>query len=162
MLDPDSARLLRSLVHGRAVGSLATLHEGRPFASMIPFAAWRDAGRLRLITHVSRLSAHTRDMLDSPEVCLMITAAESAAIPPQAIPRASIPAVAEFIAPEHGDYAACKRAYLGKFPFATEWFALADFSIVAFTPQSVRFIAGFARALNVSLAQLRDAVADNA
>ena len=161
-MDQASAHLLGDLIRGRSVASLATLYEGRPFASMIPYAVIAANGELRLITHVSRLSAHTRDMLDSPEVCLMITAAESAAIPPQAIPRASIPAVAEFIAPEHGDYAACKRAYLGKFPFATEWFALADFSIVAFTPQSVRFIAGFARALNVSLAQLRDAVADNA
>ncbi|MFM8733945.1 MAG: hypothetical protein ACKOC8_01935 [Pirellulales bacterium] len=38
-LPPDLATLLRSLLLDRAIGSLATLRDGRPFASMVPFAA---------------------------------------------------------------------------------------------------------------------------
>ena len=147
------------------MASLATLHEGLPFVSMVPYAVWHSAddGRLLFVTHVSRLSAHTRDMLESPQVCLMITAAEAEAdsesTPPQALPRVSIPAVALFIDREHADYSSLARAYLEKFPFAADWFQLGDFSIVAFTPSgSARFIAGFARAMTVSATQLHAAV----
>jgi putative heme iron utilization protein len=164
-MDPAASHLLGELIRGRSVASLATLHDGLPFASMVPFAVWHDAGggRLLFVTHVSRLSAHTRDMLESPQVCLLITAPESGAdaepVPPQALPRVSIPAVASFIDREHPDYRQLARAYLEKFPFAADWFQLGDFSIVAFTPSgSARFIAGFARAMTVSSAQLLAAV----
>jgi heme iron utilization protein len=163
-MDPAASHLLGELIRGRSVASLATLHEGLPFASMVPYAVWHDASeRLLFVTHVSRLSAHTRDMLESPQVCLMITAPEggvdSEPVPPQALPRVSIPAVASFIDREHADYRQLARTYLEKFPFAADWFQLGDFSIVAFTPSgSARFIAGFARAMTVSAAQLQAAV----
>ena len=162
-MDVELSRLLGGIVLGQTVAALATLHAGDPFASMIPYTTWLDAGgqRLRFVTHVSRLSAHTRDMLESPRVCLLITAPPddvSAEIVPQALPRVSIPAVATFIDPRHPDHDPLARAYLGKFPHAADWFQLGDFSIVAFEPQSARFIAGFARALNVSVAQLSAAV----
>jgi putative heme iron utilization protein len=160
-MDPDLSRLLGDIIRGQSVAALATLHEGDPYASMIPYAVWSDDGgeRLRLVTHVSRLSAHTRDMLESPRVCLLITAPQAADGVPQALPRVSIPAVATFVDAHHPDHAPLARAYLTRFPHAAEWFQLGDFSIVAFDPESARFIAGFARALNVSLPQLVAAVA---
>lgn len=163
-MDPAASHLLGDLIRGCSVASLATLHEGLPFASMVPYAVSHDAaGKLLFVTHVSRLSAHTRDMLESPQVCLLITAPEAAAgseaIPPQALPRVSIPALASFIDREHPDHGTLARAYLEKFPFAADWFQLGDFSIVAFTPSgSARFVAGFARAMTVSADQLRAAV----
>lgn len=164
-MDPAASHLLGELIRSRSVASLATLHDGLPFVSMVPYATWHDvgSGRLLFVTHVSRLSAHTRDMLESPHVCLLMTAPEAVAgsesIPPQALPRVSIPAVASFIDREHPDHGALARAYLEKFPFAADWFQLGDFSIVAFTPSgSARFIAGFARAMTVSTAQLHAAV----
>jgi len=167
-MDTAASHLLGDLIRGRSVASLATLHEGLPFASMVPYAIWHNAadGRLLFVTHVSRLSAHTRDMLESPQVCLLITAPEATSdsepVPPQALPRVSIPAVASFIDREHADYSSLARAYLEKFPFAADWFQLGDFSIVAFTPSgSARFIAGFARAMTVSAAQLLAAVGGN-
>lgn len=163
-MDPAASHLLCELIRGCSVASLATLHEGLPFASMVPYATSHDAaGNLVFVTHVSRLSAHTRDMLESPQVCLLITAPEggvdSEPVPPQALPRVSIPALASFIDREHPDHGPLARAYLEKFPFAADWFQLGDFSIVAFTPSgSARFIAGFARAMTVSAAQLEAAV----
>jgi putative heme iron utilization protein len=153
-----SINVLRDLLTHRPVAALATLHEGRPFASMIPFAAHVAAGRLRLVTHVSGLSSHTRDMLAAPEVCLLITAADSSEVMPQALPRVSIPAVAEFIPPEHPDHAALKAAYLGKFPHTADFFLLGDFSLVALEPTSARLIAGFARAQTLSADALAAAV----
>jgi putative heme iron utilization protein len=159
-MDPELSRLLGGIIRGQSVAALATLHGGDPFASMIPFATWTDARgeRLRLVTHVSRLSAHTRDMLESPRVCLLITAPHGTDDMPQALPRVSIPAVATFVDPSHPDHGPLAQAYLAKFPRAAGWFQLGDFSIVAFEPESARFVAGFARALNVSAAQLAAAL----
>ncbi|MFN5756760.1 MAG: pyridoxamine 5'-phosphate oxidase family protein [Planctomycetia bacterium] len=153
-----STHVLHDLLTHRTVAALATLHDGRPFASMIAFAAHVAAGRLRLITHVSGLSAHTRDMLAAPEVCLLITAADAPDVMPQALPRVSIPAVAEFIPPEHPDHATLKAAYLGKFPQAADFFLLGDFSLVALEPTSARLIAGFARAQTLSAESLAAAI----
>lgn len=158
-LGPTTSSVLQSLLLDRSVAALATLHDGRPFASMIPFAAHVAAERLRLITHVSGLSAHTRDMLSAPEVCLLITAADAPDVMPQALPRVSIPAVAEFIPPEHPDHAALKAAYLEKFPQTADFFLLGDFSLVALEPTSGRLIAGFARAMTLSPDALTAAVA---
>jgi len=157
-LDPELTLLLRALVLGRGAGCLATLHDGKPFASMVPFAATTAGGRLRLVVHVSGLAAHTRDMRSTPDVCLMMMAPESEAVPPQALPRVSISGRATFIGtddPEHGILAA---AYLGKFPEAADLFQFADFSIVAIEPTSARFVAGFARALTLSAETLAEAL----
>ena len=77
---------------------------------------------------------------------------------PQALPRVSLPAVAEFIPPEHPDHAALKVAYLGKFPQTADLFLLGDFSLVALEPTSARLIAGFARAQTLSIDALAAAV----
>jgi putative heme iron utilization protein len=158
-LDPELTLLLRALVLGRGAGCLATLHDGKPFASMVPFAATTAGGRLRLVVHVSGLATHTRDMRSTPDVCLMMMAPESEAVPPQALPRVSITGRAAFIGtddPEHGVLAA---AYLGKFPEAADLFQFADFSIVAIEPTSARFVAGFARAMTLTRESLTAAVA---
>lgn len=144
-MDDATASILCTLLHTRRTATLATLHEARPFASMVPIAVASTPAGLRLVTHVSRLASHTRDMLAAPEVCLLITAPESAAMP-QALPRVSIPAVAEFIPRDHADYATLEAAYLAKHPQAADLFRLGDFSIVAFAPLSARFVAGFGSA----------------
>lgn len=157
-LDPSLTELLRALLLGRGVAALATLHDGRPFASMVPFAATAAGGRLRLVVHVSGLAAHTRDMRSSPDVCLLITAPESEAVPPQALPRVSISGRAEFIVKEHPEHAILAAAYLGKFPEAADLFQFADFSIVAIEPASARLVAGFARAMTLSAEALSNAI----
>lgn len=142
----DSARsILRALLTDRSTAALATLHDGLPFASMVPIAVASTPAGMRLVTHVSRLATHTHDMLAAPQVCLLLSASESAGMP-QALPRVSIPAVAEFIPREHVDYGPLEAAYLAKHPQAVGLFQLGDFSIVAFTPLSARFVAGFGNA----------------
>jgi len=156
--DTDHFTLLRGLLVGRGVAALATLQDGRPFASMVPFAATTVGGRLRLVVHVSGLASHTRDMQAAPEVCLLITAVESGGVPPQALPRVSIPAVAEFVPADGPEHAALKGAYLEKFPEAEPLFGFADFAVVALVPTSARFVAGFARAMTLSVATLEAAL----
>ncbi|MBM4010966.1 MAG: hypothetical protein FJ286_06240 [Planctomycetes bacterium] len=159
-LDPPLADLLRALLAGRAVGSLATLHDGRPFASMVPFAVTTAGGRLRLVVHVSGLAAHTRDMRSVPEVCLMVMAPEMDDVPPQALPRVSISGRAVFVPGDHEEHGMLKAAYLGKFPEAADLFQLGDFTIVTIEPESARFVAGFARAMTLTAETLAAAVDD--
>jgi putative heme iron utilization protein len=115
-------------------------------------------GRFVLLVHVSGLVAHTRDMQSHPQVCLLVTAAESADVPPQALPRISSPAVAEFVSRDHEDHATLEPAYLAKFPEAASFFGFADFSLVALVPTSARLAAGFARAVTLSADSLRAAL----
>jgi putative heme iron utilization protein len=162
--DGSLADVLRSLLVGRSVGALATLHDGRPFASMIPFAVISSAepaadARLRLVTHVSGLAAHTRDMLSHPEVCLLVMAPESPGVMPQSLPRVSLSAVAEFIPADHPEHTALKATYLAKFPEAADFFLLGDFSLVVLEGVSARLVAGFARAVTLGPAALAAAVA---
>lgn len=157
-MDPQTSRLLGALLRDRSTAALATLHEGRPLASLVPYAIHPAIDGLRLVTHVSRLSAHTRDMLAHPEVCLLISAAEDSATPPQALARVSLFARAVFVDRVHPDHDVLARAYLDRFPQAAGWFDLGDFSIVALEPTGGRFVAGFARAMNVSPADLASAL----
>ena len=161
MPDPLSTAL-RSLLLDRSTAALATLHDGRPAASMIPFAIHASPAGLRLVTHVSGLAAHTREMRSCPDVCLLITAAETPGDMPQALARVSIPARAEFTAHDHPDHEGFKTTYLAKFPDAAPLFDLGDFSIVAFVPETARLVAGFARAVTLPPEALAAAVAENA
>jgi putative heme iron utilization protein len=160
-LDAELTLVLRALLIGRGAGCLATLHDGKPFASMVPFAATTAGGRLRLVVHVSGLAAHTRDMRSTPDVCLMVMAPESEAVQPQALPRVSISGRAEFIARDDPEHTTLAATYLGKFPEAADLFQFADFSIVAIEPTSARLVAGFARALTLSAETLADVLGDS-
>lgn len=157
---PDPlATVLRSLLLDRPTAALATLKEGRPAASMIPFAVHLGPAGLRLITHVSGLAAHTREMLAEPAVCLLVTAADGEGVMPQALPRVSIAATATFVPVGHPDREPLEAAYLAKFPEASGLFELPDFTIVAFEPENARLVAGFARAVTLDPAALAAAVA---
>jgi putative heme iron utilization protein len=159
---PDSLpAVLRSLLLDRSTAALATLHDGRPGASMVPFAVHVGPAGLRLVTHVSGLAAHTREMRSCPEVCLLVTAAETAGTMPQALARVSVSARAEFILVDHPDHPALRSAYLGKFPDAEPFFQLGDFSLVAFVPATARLVAGFARAVTLPPEALAAAVGEN-
>ena len=129
---------------------------------MIPFAVHVAHGRVRLVTHVSGLAAHTRDMRAAPDVCLLVTARESPGVMPQALPRLSLPATAEFVSADHPDHAAFRSCYLRKFPDAEGLFALGDFSIVALEPTEARLVAGFARAVTLAPEELVAALAAGA
>ncbi|MFM1904712.1 MAG: hypothetical protein RLZZ440_2612 [Planctomycetota bacterium] len=157
MADPI-ATVLRSLLIDRPTAALATLHDGVPAASLIPFAFQNGPAGLRLVTHVSGLAAHTREMRSCPEVCLLIAAADDSAEMPQALARVSIPARAEFIAADHPEHATFAAAYLAKFPDTAPLFQLGDFSIVVFVPGRARLVAGFGRAVTLEPQSLAAAV----
>ena len=147
---------LSGLVHGRTVAALGTLHAGAPFVSMVPFAVLPEGDAF--VIHVSRLAAHTRDMIDDPRVSLLVMQPESEGVAPQALARVSIQGEAREMERGSEEARACREAYLARFPEAAPLTEFADFSFFAIRPAGARFVAGFAQATSVTAETLAKAL----
>ncbi len=134
------------------VAALGTLHDGGPFVSMVPAAP--EPGRGFLI-HVSRLASHTRDLEADPRASLMWMAPLDAEADPLALPRVTVPCLAEPVPEDEAEAAA--RAYLARFPQAEPLVGFGDFGFWRLRPESARLVAGFGRARNLDAAQVLEA-----
>lgn len=139
--------VLQQLIHGRMIAALGTLHEGVPFVSMVPYAVASDGS---FILHVSRLATHTRDMLDHPEVSLLITESEGSGKMPQALARVTVQGRAKMLERDSQKHIDARDVYLLRFPDAAPLFEFSDFNIVIIKPMSVRVIAGFGQAITMT------------
>lgn len=151
-MDSSEALALKSLLENRPVAALATLHKGEPAVSMVPFALLPNS--TSFVIHVSRLATHTNDMLANPAVALLVTASADGADSSLALPRASIQARARPCEPESPDYRQARAAYLEKLPEAEELFSFSDFSLFLVETRTVRYVAGFGRAVSLTAEQL--------
>jgi putative heme iron utilization protein len=143
-MDADDARLLRCLLDERPTAALATLHQGEPAASMVPFVL--PPGETGLLVLVSGLSPHTRDMQAHARVGLLVTAETPGPWPPHALPRVSLDAQARGLERGTPAWARAQAQYLGRFPDMAQLFDLGDFRLVVLQPQAARLVAGFGRA----------------
>jgi putative heme iron utilization protein len=139
--------VLRELVRGRKIAALGTLHQGAPFVSMVPFALAKDGS---LIVHVSRLASHTQDMLEHPDVSLLITESEETGKMPQALERVTVQGRAEKLDRDSQKDTDARDVYLARFPDAAQLFEFSDFSIFIIEPVSARLIAGFGQAMTIT------------
>lgn len=140
------AQALRRLLDVRPTAALATLHRGEPAVSMVPFVL--HAGGL--VIHVSALATHTGDLRAHPRAALLVTAADDAAVPPQALPRVALDVEAEELPAGGPAAAAARAAYLARFPEAAITFELADFTLFTLRPRHARLVAGFGRARSLT------------
>lgn len=147
-MNPEYARVLRELLRTQQVASLGTLHDGRPYVSMVPFAIL-PAGK-GFVVHVSRLASHTKDMLLNPDVSLLVIAPPTPDVPAQALARATIQGEAVPCPDSNQDHAQARASYLSRFPTSAQMFSFADFSLFTIVPSSIRFVGGFAQAKTVS------------
>jgi putative heme iron utilization protein len=147
-MDPTLAKALRELIEAQAVASLGTLHDGEPFVSMVPFALLPDGAGF--VIHVSSLAAHTKDMVASPAVSLMIMAGPRDDVPPQAVARVTIQGDAIRIPDDAPIHEAAKAIYLERFPQSEQTFALGDFALFAIRPRQARYVGGFAQAKTIT------------
>jgi putative heme iron utilization protein len=115
---------------------------------MVPFAIL--PGGSGFVIHVSQLATHTKDMLLSPQVSLLVVAPPLPEIPAQALARVTIQAQAEPYADLTQGQAEAKAAYLARFPQSAQMFTFSDFSLFAILPSSIRFVGGFAQATSIS------------
>jgi putative heme iron utilization protein len=156
MTNSTYAQTLRELLRTQEVAALGTLHEGRPYVSMVPFALL--PGGTGFVIHVSQLAAHTKDMLASPEVSLLVVAPPTADVPVQGLARITAQSRAEQYTAGTAAHAEAKAAYLDRFPKSAELFGFADFSLFAIWPESIRFVGGFAQAATLSPQTLAEAL----
>ncbi len=147
--------VLRQLIHGRMIAALGTLHEGVPFVSMVPYAAAKDGS---LILHVSQLAAHTQDMLNNPNVSLLITESAAAGKMPQALARVTVQGRAKMLDRDSQEHTDAREIYLSRFPDAASLFEFVDFNIFIIEPVSARVIAGFGQAVTISAEDLAAAL----
>ncbi len=147
-MNAELDELLAQLVRGRTTAALGTLREGAPFVSMVPYAIAPDSSGF--VVHVSRLAAHTRDMLADARVSLLITEAEGGGKSPLGLMRVSVQGLARRISNGSPDLPKLKAAYLARFADAEPMFGFADFSIFIVRPDAVRFVAGFGEAHSIS------------
>lgn len=151
--EPRLNRELAQLLGQCRVGALGTTDEqGFPFVSMTPWAL--EPGSGHLVLHVSGLAAHARHLRLRPEVCLLVVSPEQPAEPVHALHRVSLQGTARFLAPEDADAAACRAAYLSRFPEAEPMTELGDFRFVALHIRSARQVAGFGAARSLDEAQI--------
>lgn len=127
--------------------ALGTLHEGAPFVSMVPYAIGAEGC---FILHVSRLAAHTRDMLNNPEVSLLITESEASGKMPQALARVTVQGKAQLLERDSAKSSNARGLYLARFPDAAPLFGFSDFNIFVIEPVSARIVAGFAQAVTIT------------
>ncbi len=146
-MDASESAALMSLLRTQPVASLATLHKGAPAVSMVPFALLPDG--TGFVIHVSQLATHTQDMLHNPAVALLVTAPLAVGDSPLALPRASLQGQARPYQPDSAGHAQAREAYLAKLPDAEPLFSFGDFSLFVIEPESLRWVAGFGRAMSV-------------
>ena len=156
-MDRELIVVLQQLLHGRMNAALGTLHQGAPFVSMVPFAVARDGS---LILHVSRLAAHTRDMLNNSEVSLLIAELESSGKMPQALARVTFQGRAQMLERDSKKHIDAREVYLSRFPDAASLFEFSDFNIFIIKPVSARVIAGFGQAVTITGEDLATSLAE--
>ena len=147
-MDADLTLQLAQLVRARSTAALGTLHDGAPFVSMVPYAIAPDGAGF--LIHVSRLAAHTKDMLADARVSLLIAQAEGGDTSPLALARVTVRGEAQAMARDSAEQAACSVVYLDRFPDSEPMFGFADFSLFLIRPVSARFVAGFGQAHSLS------------
>jgi len=159
MMDPTLIQEIKALLRRRRWAALAVLDgDGAPAASMVAYAF--DEATEGLILHLSRLAAHTRQILAQPRIALVVgdpdCATDQAVSDPQLLARVSLNGLIHPIDRASADYMAARAAYLARLPTAEQLFALGDFQLFRFRPESLRFVGGFGRAHTLDWDQLRE------
>ncbi|UTW11916.1 HugZ family pyridoxamine 5'-phosphate oxidase [Marinobacterium rhizophilum] len=151
----------RALIESRATLSLATLGpDGRADISYAPFV---QDGQGRFCIFVSRLAAHTGNLLREPEASVMLIQPESEAGNLFARERLTLRCRAEEIHRHAADYEVILQLMEARFgPLIAQLRTLGDFHLLALVPHSGTYVVGFGRAyeLDVVSGELRHIDAD--
>ena len=151
-----SASLAAELVRRCKVAALGTVHHGAPSVSMVPYAIIEDP--FAFVVLVSALSAHTKEMVEDPNVALMI-------MEPRPVRSRRIRLrVSRCRGGRNPSLRATRalaqhaRRYSARFPDMVGLFELSDFTLFAIAPATVRVIAGFAQAASITPASIARSV----
>ena len=152
-MDVNSEKLLVNVIRNTRLASLGTLRDGAPFVSLVAYVPAIDFSAFYI--HVSRLAQHTVDMQKDKRISLMIAETDDGRADPQTLVRVSLRGVAEFMPPGEPGYMPVKALYMDCFPESEPLFKLADFGLWKLIPKGGRYIAGIAKAYNITAESLQ-------
>lgn len=147
-MDAQSEKLLAHIIRNTRIASLATLRDDAPQVSMVAYVTNDDFSLYHIF--VSRLAQHTVDMQKDKRVALLIAESDDSREDPQTLARVSIRGTAEVVQNGEPGYTPLRDQYLARFPQAEQLFQLADFNFWRIKPKGGRFVAGFAKAYNIT------------
>ncbi|HNF94187.1 MAG TPA: pyridoxamine 5'-phosphate oxidase family protein [Anaerolineales bacterium] len=154
-MDAQSEKVLAQVIREARIASLGTLHDEAPQVSMVAYVYAEDFSAFYIF--VSRLAQHTVDMQKDNRVSLMICETDDARSDPQTLVRVSIRGKAEMLQTGEPGYTPLKEQYIARFPEAEKLFNLTDFSFWRISPRGGRYVAGFAKAFNITAETLQKA-----
>lgn len=154
-MDAQSEKVLAQVIREARIASLGTLHDEAPQVSMVAYIYAEDFSAFYIF--VSRLAQHTVDMQKDNRVSLMICETDDARSDPQTLVRVSIRGKAEMIQTGEPGYTPLKEQYIARFPESEKLFNLSDFSFWRISPRGGRYVAGFAKAFNITADTLQKA-----
>ncbi|KXK10964.1 MAG: pyridoxamine 5'-phosphate oxidase-like FMN-binding protein [Chloroflexi bacterium OLB14] len=152
-MDAQSEKVLAQLIRGTRIATLGTLRDDAPQVSMVAYVFTEDFSAFYIF--VSRLAQHTVDMQKNKEVSLLICETDDERNDPQSLARVSIRGKAEQIENGAPGYMPLKKKYLQRFPESESLFQLTDFNFWRITPKGGRYVAGFAKAYNITAESLK-------
>lgn len=139
---------LEHLIHLLEVqrwAALATVDAaGQPMASMAGYVMSEELDSV--VLHLSRLAAHTRNVLAYPSASLVVSAHDDGHQDPQLLVRASVQGRVEIIERDNPLYAPYRSRYLQRLPDSARLFDFPDFILFGLVISEIRFVAGFGQA----------------
>ncbi|MFZ5882096.1 MAG: HugZ family protein [Chloroflexota bacterium] len=147
-MELELQRKLAQLLRGSRLAALGTMRNGAPSVSMVTYAIAGDFSAFYLL--VSHLAQHTHDMEKDKHVSLMIAEPDDGREDPQTLMRATIRGNAEIMPLGVPGYAPARDLYMARFPRSAPLFEFEDFDLWRIVPKGGRYVAGFAKAFNLT------------
>ena len=151
-MDDAVLHAVAGLLRRQRWATLATVRDGQPLAAHVACAV--EADLTGVLLHLSKLSAHTRQLLAEPRAALALGEPDDGRPDPQTLARVTLEGTALPLERGGGDWQAARTRYLERLPEAQLWFEFADFTLFRFTVRRARFVGGFANAHTLRPADL--------
>ena len=152
-MDAQSEKLLAQIIRNTRIATLSTLRDEEPLSSMVAFVPLEDFSAFYI--HVSRLAQYTVDMQKKKQVSLLIAETDDGRLDPQTLGRVSIRGSSQMLENGAPGYTPIKELYLARFPQAQPEFQETGYSFWRIRPKGGRFVAGAAKAYNITVETLQ-------
>ena len=147
------ARLKRLLSAARWA-SLATVDEaGMPMASMVGYLSAEPP--VSAYIHLSRLAAHTGNLLANGRAALVVSENDDGQGDPQELTRVTLQGKVQVIERDAEEYATARERYLQRLPASERLFDFPDFILFRLDVIEARFVGGFGQARTFSAADIQ-------
>lgn len=146
-MDSDALTAIRRLITTERVLSAAVLVDGEPLAALLPYAPADDLASLYV--QASGLARHSRGLVPSATISILIHAPANGDRDPMQLPRLTVQAVVTRLERGSTHFGTAADRFTSRFPAASTTLSLSDFNLYALALGRGRYVEGFARAFNV-------------